>query len=166
MCWAPWRRRSTSTDWESSSNCAGRAGLPAAGPGAGAAFGQDTDAPYRPGSAWKVSGYSLDVAADGTLALYRHDAGTKDPVRLAESGSPAPRAGEWMKFVVSLGPWHIGVRRDGGGTSGWSVSAADTRYGGPWLTLLKNYDAGPPVEFRGVRVRRRPRRRAAGTWDN
>ena len=69
------------------------------------AFGQDTDAPYRPGSALKVSGYSLDVAADGTLALYRHDAGTAAPVRLAESGSPAPRPGEWMKFVVALGPW-------------------------------------------------------------
>ncbi|MFF2244487.1 glycerophosphodiester phosphodiesterase [Arthrobacter sp. NPDC058130] len=128
-------------------------GPPAAGPGAGVAFGQDTDAPYRPGSAPKGSGYSLDVAADGTLALYRHDAGTTDPVRLAETGSPAPRAGEWMKFVVSLRPWSIGVRRDGGGTSGWSVSAEDSRYGGAWLTLLKNYDAGPPVEFRGVRVR-------------
>ena len=127
--------------------------LPAAGPGAGVAFGQDTDAPYRRGSATKVSGYSLDIAADGTLALYRHDAGTAAPVRLAESGSPAPRPGEWMKFVVALGPWDISVRRDGGGTSGAIVSATDTRYGGAWLTLLKNYDAGPPVEFRGVRVR-------------
>jgi hypothetical protein len=58
-----------------------------------------------------------------------------------------------MKFVVSLGPWRIGVRRDGGGTAGWNVSSEDTRYGGTWLTLLKNYDAGPAVEFRGVRVR-------------
>jgi hypothetical protein len=57
-----------------------------------------------------------------------------------------------MKFVVSLGPWHISVRRDGDG-DGANVAADDTRYGGAWLTLLKNYDAGPPVEFRGVRVR-------------
>lgn len=128
------------------------AGLPPAGPGAGVSFGQDSDAPYRPGSAPKVSGYFLDVAADGTMTLYRHDAGTPAPVRLAAAGSPAPRPGEWMKFVVSLGPWHISVRRDGDG-AGASLSAEDTRYGGAWLTLLKNYDAGPPVEFRGVRVR-------------
>jgi glycerophosphoryl diester phosphodiesterase len=142
-----------SPDWEFEFELRWPSGLPGAGPGAGVAFGQDSDAPYRPGSALKVPGYSLDVAADGTLALYRHDAGAKAPVRLAESGSPAPRPGEWLKFVVAVGPWRISVRRDAGGTSGATVSAEDTRYGGAWLTLLKNYDAGPAVEFRGVRVR-------------
>ena len=141
-----------SPDWEFEFELRWPAGLPASGPGAGVAFGQDTDAPYRPGAA-KVSGYTLDVAADGTMALYRQDPGTAAPVRLAAAGSPAPRPGEWMKFVVSLGPWRIGVRRDGGGTGGWNVSSEDTSYGGTWLTLLKNYDAGPAVEFRGVRVR-------------
>ncbi|PVZ59005.1 glycerophosphodiester phosphodiesterase [Arthrobacter sp. H-02-3] len=142
-----------SPDWEFEFELRWPSGLPAAGPGAGVAFGQDTDAPNRPGSAPKVPGYALDVAADGTMALYRQDAGPAAPVRLAETGSPAPRSGEWMKFVVSVGPWRVGVRRDGGGTSGWEVSSGDTRYGGAWLTLLKNYDAGPPVEFRGVRLR-------------
>jgi hypothetical protein len=87
------------------------------------------------------------------MALYRQDPGTAAPVRLAETGSPAPRPGEWMKFVVSLGPWRLSARRVGDGTSGWNVSSDDTRYGGTCLALLKNYDAGPPVEFRGVRVR-------------
>ena len=81
-----------SPDWEFEFELRWPSGLPAAGPGAGVAFGQDTDAPYRPGSALKVPGYSLDVAADGTLALYRHDAGTAAPVRLAEVRQPGAAA--------------------------------------------------------------------------
>ena len=142
-----------SAEWEFEFELRWPSGLPAAGPGAGVGFGQDTDAPYRPGSAARVGGYSWDLAADGTMALYRQDAGTAPPVRLAESTSPAPRTGEWMKFIVSVGPWRLNVRRDGGGTAGWDVSSDDTRYGGAWMTLRKNYDDGPAVEFRGVRLR-------------
>ena len=142
-----------SPDWEFEFELRWPSALPGAGPGAGVAFGQDSDAPYRPGSALKVPGYSLDVAADGTLALYRHDAGTAAPVRLAESGSPAPRPGEWLKFVVAVGPWRISVRRDGAAPPARLSPPRTPATAGRGLTLRKNYDAGPAVEFRGVRVR-------------
>ena len=40
-----------------------------------------------------------------------------------------------------------------GGAPRWTVRSDDSRYGGGWFSLLKNYDAGPAVEFRRVRVR-------------
>jgi hypothetical protein len=100
-----------------------------------------------------VAGYHLDVGGDGRLTLYRRDAGERAAVRLAETDSPAPASGQWLQFVVAVGRQGIEVRRLGAGSPGWAVTAADTRYGGRWFSLLKNYDAGPPVEFRRVLVR-------------
>lgn len=121
--------------------------------GAGLAFGQSTDAPYRrePGSA--ATGYEVDVGAGGRITLTRRDPGAAAAVELAAGDSPAPEPGEWLGFVVSVAPRSISVQRLDGGTPRWSVRAEDARYGGAWFSLLKNYDAGPPVEFRRVRVR-------------
>ena len=131
-------------------------GLPAAGAGtggAGVAFGQSTDASYRrePGTA--AAGYELDVAAGGRITLSRRDAGASAAVELAAGDSRAPSPGEWLGIVVSVAPREITVQRLDAGTPRWTVRSADSRYGGGWFSLLKNYDAGPPVEFRRVRVR-------------
>ncbi|WP_427133182.1 hypothetical protein [Pseudarthrobacter sp. S9] len=55
--------------------------------------------------------------------------------------------------MVSVSPWSIEVRRLGGELSVWTVTSEDTRCGGAWVSLLKNYDASPSFEFRGVPVR-------------
>lgn len=140
-------------DWEFEFELRWPEGLPSGRPGVGVAFGRDGDGPYRAEAAPAVAGYHLDFAGDGTMTLYRQDGGATAAIRLAEAESPAPASGQWVKFVVSVSPWRIGVRRLGGESSGWTVTSEDTRYGGAWFSLLKNYGAGPPVEFRSVRVR-------------
>lgn len=126
--------------------------IPAGPDGAGVAFGQDGDGPYRAGDPRSVAGYHLDFAADGTMTLYRQDGGTAPPVSLAHTASPAPNAGEWISFVVSVSPGRIAARRAGDGTQNWTAESDDVRYGGVWHSLLKNYIAGPAVEFRRVRL--------------
>ncbi|WP_427004274.1 glycerophosphodiester phosphodiesterase [Pseudarthrobacter sp. H2] len=140
-------------DWELEFELRWPEGLPSGQPGAGVAFGQDGDTPYRADAGPTSAGYHLDVGGDGRLTLYRQDGREGSAVRLAEAGSPAPASGQWLKFVVSVHPWSIGVRRLGAEAAVWTLTSEDTRYGGGWFSLLKNYDAGPPVEFRGVRAR-------------
>lgn len=142
-------------DWELELELRWPEGTPSGQPGAGVAFGQDGDAPYR-ADAGPATGYHLDVGGDGRLTLYRQDGREGSAVRLTEAESPAPASGEWLKFVVSMSRQGIGARRLAAESSGWAVTAADARYGGGWFSLLKNYDAGPPVEFRNVRVRTLP----------
>ncbi|MEO5779316.1 MAG: glycerophosphodiester phosphodiesterase [Arthrobacter oryzae] len=127
--------------------------VPAGRNGAGVAFGQDGDGPYRAGDPRSVVGYHLDFTADGTLTLYRQDGGTSPAVSLAHVSSPAPVPGEWVALVVAMSPGRIAARRAGGGSQTWTAESDDIRYGGAWLSLLKNYIAGPPVEFRRVRLR-------------
>lgn len=143
-----------SPDWELGLELRWPDRVPPGGPGAGVAFGQDGDTPCRADTGpAAVAGYHLDVGGDGRLTLYRRDAGERAGVRLAETGSPAPAPGQWLQFVVAVRRQGIEVRRLGAGSPGWAVTSADTRYGGGWFSLLKNYDAGPPVEFRSVRMR-------------
>jgi glycerophosphoryl diester phosphodiesterase len=141
-------------DWELELELRWPERVPSGRPGAGVAFGQDGDEPCRADNGpAAVAGYHLDIGGDGRLTLYRRDAGESTAVRLAETDSPAPASGQWLQIVVSVGRHGIGVRRLGAGSPGWAVASADIRYGGGWFSLLKNYDAGPPVEFRSVRVR-------------
>ena len=141
------------SDWELEFELCWPEALPPGLPGAGVAFGQDTDAPYRAGLGGVVAGYQFDFGADGTMTLYRQDNGGTAAVRLRSAVSPPPAPREWVKFVVSVTPWKVAVRRVGGISVARTVEAGDTRYGGRWFSLLKNYAAGPPVEFRGVRLR-------------
>ncbi|MGK3955093.1 glycerophosphodiester phosphodiesterase [Arthrobacter sp. R4] len=124
-------------------------GLPAGTGSAGVAFGQDDDAPYRPDAA--VSGYELEFGADGRLILSRKDKGA-GPVVLAEAKGAPPSAGEWTRLVLSVTPYKVSARRPNAAGS-QAADSADTTYGGGWFSLLKNYDGGPPVEFRNVTFR-------------
>lgn len=139
-------------DWELEFELRWPEGLPAGTAGAGVSFGQDTDAPFRTGPGGEGAGYYLDFGADGRLALYRQDGGGTPAAQLAAAGTPPPAPREWIRFVVGVTPWSLAVRRIGAPDAP-PVMAGDTRYGGAWFSLLKNYDAGPPVEFRGIRVR-------------
>jgi len=142
-------------DWELAFELRWPDGLPPAGGsgGAGVAFGQSTDASYRRESGPGAPGYELDVGAGGRITLSRRDPGVAAAVELAAGDSPAPAPGEWLAFVVSVAPHSLTVHRLDGGAPRWSVRSEDSRYGGGWFSLLKNYDAGPAVEFRRVRVR-------------
>ena len=142
-------------DWELAFELRWPDGLPPAGAsgGAGLAFGQPTDASYRRDPGPGAPGYELDVGAGGRITLSRRDPGAATAVELAAGDSPAPAPGEWLAFVVSVAPRSLTVQRLEGGTPRWSVRTDDARYGGAWFSLLKNYDAGPPVEFRRVRLR-------------
>lgn len=142
-----------SPDWELEFELRWPEALPPGLPGAGLAFGQETDAPYRAGTCGAVAGYHFDFGADGTMRLYRQDSGQPAAVQLGSAVGPPPAPREWVKFVVSVTPWNVAVRRVGGKAAARTVLAWDTRYGGGWFSLLKNYDAGPPLEFRGVRLR-------------
>ncbi len=126
-------------------------GLPV-GPGrAGVAFGQDDDAPYGMDMDTEARGYQLEFGSDGTLSLRRKDRGA-GPVVLAEAKGAPPRAGEWTRLVLSVTPYRVTVRRPNE-TGGQAAESTDTAYGGGWFSLLKNYDGGPPVEFRNVTFR-------------
>lgn len=140
-------------DWELEFELRWPEELPAGRTGAGVSFGQDTDAAFRAGPGGAGTGYYLDFRADGSMTLYRQDNGAPDAVQLATASSPPPAPREWITFVISVTPWSIAARRGGSGAAAPSVQAGDTRFGGGWFSLLKNYDAGPPVEFRGIRVR-------------
>lgn len=125
--------------------------LPRGGPGGGVAFCLADDAAWRPGQRPSRGSYQLDVAAAGTITLYRDDPDEGQPVRLAEMRGDRVVAGTWQRIVVAVMPAEISATRMGG-SSGWTARAADTRYGGGYFSVTKNYDGGPPVEFRNLKV--------------
>lgn len=121
-------------------------GLPAGTGSAGVAFGQDDDAPYRPGSA--ASGYELEFGADGRMTLRRKDGAAGASVLAAAEGPP-PAPGEWTRLVLSVTPRMVIARRPDQ-QAGSIVESEDTAYGGGWFSFVKNYGGGPSVEFRNV----------------
>lgn len=127
--------------------------LPAHPGGAGVSFGQDDDAPYLGEANSAASGYQLEIGTNGTLTLSRKDRGRTGTKVLAVAEGPLPVPGEWTRLVLSVTPHKISVRRPDQESGGQPVESADTAYGGGWFSLLKNYDGGPPVEFRNVTFR-------------
>lgn len=125
--------------------------LPEGPGGAGVAFGQEDDGPYKVGADSAGHGYQLELGADGTLALWRKDPGTAGSTLLAEAEGAPPEPGEWIQLVIEVAPHMISVRRQG--QDGQGLDSADATYGGGWFSLVKNYDGGAPVEFRNVTFR-------------
>jgi glycerophosphoryl diester phosphodiesterase len=147
---------STARQWELDFELRWPERLPSGGAGAGMAFGLATDAPFRPGTPSDVAGYWLDYRADGTLILNRHDRGGPEEVELGRTESRRPAPGDWMRLTISLIPRGIAVSFPEGQAQGSAIQSADTAHGGTWFALLKNYDGGPPVEFRNVLIRDLP----------
>lgn len=125
--------------------------VPGGNAGGGVAFCLADDAAWRPGLRSGLGGYLLDVTAAGTVTLYRNDPDNSSPVRLAEARGDRVAASQWQRIVVAVMPTEISATRMGG-SSGWTARAGDTRYGGGYFSVTKNYDGGPPVEFRNLKV--------------
>lgn len=117
---------------------------------AGVAFGAPDDQPYRVGIAGDVPGYHVTVRRDGRVALFRRAAQTTAGVSLGSLETTAVRAGEWMRFQITVSAARISLSRVDG--QGWGLETIDTAYRGQYFWLCKNYPAGPGVEFRCISV--------------
>lgn len=121
--------------------------------GAGLMFGLGDDAAWRPGMRSTRGGYLLDVLPDGHMVLYR--LGRNDSVArpLAEVKGDRMTTGDWHRFEVSVVPEGIIATRFSD-TADWTARSSDSAFRGGYFSLIKNYDAGPPVEFRNLRTDR------------
>ncbi|GER22669.1 hypothetical protein NCCP1664_11660 [Zafaria cholistanensis] len=138
-------------------------GGPGAGQHAGIAFGQETDLPYRVREPGAGSGYHVVVREDGLLELLGRVANTVSAYSLASVPTPPPVPGTWLRLSIDVTPEQITVSRlpgseaagsdPAGAAAGASVSVRDSTYRGGYFSLCRNYDGGPPVEFRSIHVR-------------
>ncbi|KQR02303.1 hypothetical protein ASF72_11875 [Arthrobacter sp. Leaf141] len=134
------------------------AGVPGQAYGAGIMFALADDSPWRPGQVSGQGGYLLDARPDGRLILYRVDRGSAAGTVLGEAGGAPARAGQWQQFQVAVTAAGISAGR--GGTQG--LTSTDAAFRGGYFALAKNYDGGPPVEFRNVRTGPAPQPGTAG----
>lgn len=124
--------------------------LPAANQHAGVAFGQETDAVYRPTLPSTVGGYHAILRANGQVGVYRRDPDVAAGTLLADFRSPAPKPGQWVSLNLDVTRTTLIVYRDG--DEAWTASAKDDTYRGGYVSLCKNYASAVPVDVRGVRV--------------
>lgn len=132
-------------------------GLPGRAYGAGIMFALADDSPWRPGQPSPQGGYLLDTRPDGRLTLYRMDRDSAAGVVVGAAGGSPLRPGQWQRFRVDVTA--AGISAGQGGSA--ALTSTDAAYRGGYFALAKNYDAGPPVEFRNVRTG--PAQAAAGT---
>lgn len=126
--------------------------LPPEGSSAGIAFGLADDSPPRPGVPPPSGGYRLDVGPDGAVVLERLDAGQSAATHLASGRGAAAVSGGWQRLQLAVTPQEIRVGAPDAAQSGWSIASLDTAFRGGYIALVKNYEGGPPVEFRNVTV--------------
>lgn len=124
--------------------------LPRAEQHAGMAFGAADDRPYRVRTASDVSGYHMVLRANGSLELFSRAAGTTDGTQLITVLTAPPRAGEWVRLQIEVLANNLRILRLDG--AGWSMEVDDASYRGGYFWLCKNYQEGPPVEFRSIVV--------------
>ena len=117
---------------------------------AGLAFGAADDRPYRVRAASDVSGYHMILRANGSLELFSRVAGTTEGTRLRAVLTAPPRASEWVRLQIEVLANSIRILRLDG--DGWSMDIDDASYRGGYFWLCKNYQDGPPVEFRSIVV--------------
>lgn len=123
---------------------------PGASDHAGIAFGTPDDRPYRVRSTGATPGYYVTVNASGRVELFGRPAGTESGVSLGLLRTAPVQPGEWLRLQVTVAAAGIRVARVDG--AGWALDSTDTSYRGRYFWLCKNYDAGPPVEFRSISV--------------
>lgn len=124
--------------------------LPEATQHAGIAFGQETDAVYRPTVPSTVGGYHVILRANGQVGVYRRDPGQAAGTLLADFRSAVPKPGQWVSLNIDVTRTTLIIYRDG--ESAWTASAKDDVYRGGYVSLCKNYPGAIPVDFKGVRV--------------
>lgn len=118
--------------------------------GAGVAFGQVDDHPFRPWSNVPVGGNFLSLSGDGRLELYRQDAGSTDPLPIASAWTAPPVPGQWMKFSLTVAPSTVRFARLDEGEI--AAEAIDHTYRGGYFSLYKSHPGSDPVEFRAISV--------------
>jgi glycerophosphoryl diester phosphodiesterase len=125
-------------------------GLPAEADHVGIAFGQPDDSAYRVRVPSEVAGYHVIFRANGVLELFARQANSVEGTRLEAAPTTAAVPGQWMKFTVRVSPDRISVGREG--LDIWDFEVRDSKYRGGYFSLCKNYDEGPPVQFRSITV--------------
>ncbi|MET3805250.1 glycerophosphoryl diester phosphodiesterase [Nakamurella sp. UYEF19] len=112
-------------------------------------FGHADDAYYQHRSGLGT-GYHAILRANGSLELFRHQDGQPDGVQLGSTAkTPAPTAGQWMKFRLSVTPSDITWARTD--VAGATISASDRTVRGGYLHLGRSSTDGV-LAFRGLSV--------------
>lgn len=115
------------------------------------AFGHADDTYYEHRRG-RSDGYHAIMRPDGRLELYRHEAGRKDGVLLAGTGTPAAAAGEWLSFQLDVTPAHIRWSRTDTDPPA-AVTARDSSYRGGYLHVGRTaYDDQVQLALRGLVV--------------
>lgn len=99
----------------------------------GIAFAKPDDEQYVFSGANSTGGYHVVLRNNGTLQLYRHDAGVTTGVQLATAGTETPVAGVPMTFEVEVTATDITVTRTDVGP--YSINSSDTTYRGRYWHL-------------------------------
>lgn len=126
------------------------AGLPEDEQHAGLCFGQSNDSPYRVIVQSEVDGYHLVIRRNGSLELFHRDAGESSGTLLGKIETEAVASGQWVTVWVNSTATGIGFARIDSG--GWRKFVRADESPGGYFSLSKNYQEGPPVEFRNIKV--------------
>lgn len=129
--------------------------LPGISEHAGIVFGKVSDDEYQFGGANKTGGYHVLVRGDGDFQLYTHAplSGSGTQIGSAANTLPAPVAGVWMSFEVSVTLTDVVIRRIDSDPD-VVVTVANTQYRGGYFHLVagNTANAAATARFRNVEV--------------
>jgi glycerophosphoryl diester phosphodiesterase len=113
-------------------------------------FGQ-TDDRYYQSQLGHSDGYDAVITVQGALQLFRHVAGSTDPIALgAPASTSEPQLGSWMSFRLDVSTTELRwARTDAAGVG--AVSAEDSHVRGGYLHIGRTSTDGA-VGFRNFRV--------------
>lgn len=117
---------------------------------AGLAFGVDGDNTYVIGTPSQSSGYHVILRGNGSFELYARAAGASSGTLLGQVQTDPPLAGQWIRLNIAVDSNKITVAREINIT--WTISVDEVGNQSGYMWLLKNYTAGPELEFRNVAV--------------
>ncbi len=117
---------------------------------AGIAFGMENDAAYLVREASTVGGYHVVIRGSGSMELFSRQAGLVSGKLVRRVLTAPPVAGEWLQFRIRVSARTLTVERID--SSGWRLSVDDTQFRGGYISLCRNYEKGPTVQFRSVSI--------------
>lgn len=127
--------------------------LPPVADHAGIAFGKVSDDEYQFGSPNKTGGYHLLLRGDGDFQLYTHTAGVGSGTQIGNVANtlPAPVAGVWMSFEITVTPTDVIIRRTDSDPD-VVITVANTLYRGGYFHLVagNTTTVGAMARFRNV----------------
>lgn len=127
---------------------------PREGPGGsqhgGLAFGADGDSSYVVGTASESFGYHVVLRGGGSFELYSREAGNASGTLLGSVQTTVPRAGQWITINVTMAEGRLTAARSD--DISWVITVDLVGTHGGYMWLLKNYNAGPDIEFRNIAI--------------